>query len=203
MSVLPLTYSSGVLLAKAADPNHFTLYVALITGGSALLGAAVGGLISGAFSLEGEKKRQQFAREEATRRDDREDRREDAAAQGAARVMASEFKRALSILIAAKLARAVFPEHSINVSEVADRKLVAPRLDAAQWHRVVVGEQVLRAMVEHRATLAARFQGHGFDGEVERFMDQGIDVIEKAIAALRPLTGGNVNEAAAPLVPAA
>lgn len=192
-----------MLLAKAADPNHFTLYVALITGASALLGAAVGGFVSGWFALQGEEKRQQFAREEAVRQEARQDEQDRAIAQGAARVMAAEFKRALSILMAAKLARAMFPEHSMNLSEVEDRKLLASRLDAAQWHRAVVAEQVLRAMTENRGDLLLRFQARGFDAEVARFMDQGIEMVERAINSLRPLTGENVDDAAAPVVPAA
>jgi len=191
-----------VLLAKAAaSSNHFTLYVALITGASALLGAAVGGIVSGKYTLKGEEKRQQFAREEAARRDQREAERERTAAQGAARVMAGEFKRALAMLESAKNARRIWLPHSIDRPPVEDRKLIASLLDGARWQRITTAELVVTTMLEHHTDLQTRFDQGGFDDEIERFLDLTISTMRSAIGALRPLTSEDADGPEAPVPP--
>lgn len=185
------------------DAGVSDLWVAVIAASAALLGAVVGGLVSGWFSLKGEDKRQKFARDEAADREARDIDRDRALARGAARVIAAEFKVARALLRSAAISQAIWPERKLALAELEDRKRVATLLDANEWHSVVTAEVVIRTMAEHRVTLAETVALAGWHPEIQRFMDQGTAACTAAIAALRPLTGGaDAAEAEPPAPPA-
>jgi hypothetical protein len=186
------------VLASAPNSDRFNLYVGLIGGGSALLGALVGGVVSGRYTLKGEEKRQRFAREEAIRIEESERRRLDDEARGVAMAMAADFLKAHWWLFAARELRVFSPDHPFTVPPQEDRKLVGSRLSPEVWAKVVSAEALVESLVRGREGLKGRVDAGGWDA-ISGFVDSAITALEEAQDALSALTGSKFK--IAPLVP--
>jgi hypothetical protein len=129
--------------------------LALITGGSAVLGSLVGGGITGYFALKGERKRQEFAESVEQRKEEREDQATLAVACGAAR----EWARILSedrVSIKTALDQGHWWPSDEDVQRFTfheDRKLVASVLSPEDFRAVEAAEFALYNALMMRNTL--------------------------------------------------
>jgi hypothetical protein len=140
---------AAAVTTAASESDRLDLWVGLIAGASALLGAAIGGLIAGRYSLKGERARQEFAREEAARL--RKERLEDErrAARGVARVVSGEFRKLSAVVRTAQEHESLAAPISITEVPVADLQLLARQLTREQWHSIVIATLVVDQLVNH------------------------------------------------------
>jgi hypothetical protein len=140
-----------MLLPIAAEVSKTTL--ALIAGGSAVVGSAVGGLVSGAFGLRGERKRQLFARETRDDERDHQTQQELKLARGAAREMRATFRQSRERLHVALESKGWWPQDEplrTSPAHFEERKLLASLMTKEQWDAIERADTAIAAADEMR-----------------------------------------------------
>jgi hypothetical protein len=145
--------------------------LALISGGSAVAGALVGGSITGFFSLKSEEKRQEFVRSAEQRKEAREDQATLAVARGAAREWAHLLRENRLSIAAAITSDHWWPSDSDveRFSVHDDRKLVASMLSPEDFDVIERAESSLYNQLMLRD---GAFEGLPGDAPFPRIGDQ-------------------------------
>jgi hypothetical protein len=129
-----------------------TLTVALIGAIAAIAGTIVGGVITGIVALLGEKKRQEFARDQEEIRQKREDHRETVVVLGAARIWRTRLMNIATQLSVCIESNGWWLEdyEPPALPPTEDRKRVVAALDPPEWIRVELAEAVFEVVVSRR-----------------------------------------------------
>jgi hypothetical protein len=115
--------------------GHTSTAILLITAGAGVVGALVGGLVSGVLSLRGERSRQKFAREMEEERQRLDAERETTVMRGALRLLCRQFidaENACTITLGSGFwwPRKIPFEVDLPLD---DQKLIASSLSAKDW----------------------------------------------------------------------
>ena len=159
------------------------LALALISGGSAVVGSLIGGGITGFFALRGEKNRQEFARSIEQRKEEREDQATAVVARGAAR----EWARVLTnnrLSIKAAIGQGHWWPAEADVKAFAfheDRKLVASILSPDDYAAVERAEFILYNHMMRRETV---MEGLTDRDDLPPLVDEEPEMLRQAIERL-------------------
>ncbi len=169
-----------LVFAQAAEETVSRETLALITGGAAALGSLIGGCVTGFFTLRGESKRQQFARD--TEQDQRayDDEKERAAARGAARDWRSMLKDSASLLTVCRQAQSWWGDEQgvSHFPSVPERRLVASRMSGEEWADLERAEtQLRRSDVLRALQISTVGTGHAWLAEDVSDLDATLAVV--------------------------
>jgi hypothetical protein len=161
--------------------------IALISAASAIVGAAVGGGVTGWVSLKAEDKRQAFAGALEQKRSDRQDARDQAVIRGACRIWRTRFQQAVAFY-EPSVDGGLWMAYELDPPPSAeDRKLVASALTADEWTAIDGAETGLILLIRRQGdrqrdspqSLSVRFEG-----DDRQYMAGITALIKGAIVAL-------------------
>jgi hypothetical protein len=187
----------NLLLSTATNAAPSDLRVVLIGAGAAVLGAVVGGLLTGWVSLRAEDKRQNFQRELDAASAQRDAEHERLVIRGLARATRTQLLLAVMMIRASARTGAWWPVHQeieIRV-EHEDRKQLASHLAAEAWTEIETAEAMFANLVARRGT-RQRYRDHTFgtgplvfDASDRDLMRSTHDNLVTAMNALATLSG--------------
>ncbi len=145
------TFAVTVVLHQAQD----TWPTLAIGSGAAILGALVGGAVTGYLSLRGEDKRQQFLAEQEVRRSSKDEQREAQVIVGIARVLASRLETVEVNIRFAATNGAWWPVGAVERPDihVDDLKLLAAHMGTLPWRKVADALAVIDLSILTRASI--------------------------------------------------